>query len=195
MFEDADRVKKLFAFKKKLEEKLASLKSELDEVQATLETVNALLLEKGFKHAEIKAEALSPQVEEAKAEQFPQANVTGEEVIPLKTSTGEVLAILHAHKNTLRVIPPQDKRFEVNTPPFMHFLVERVLAKMQERDSELVRAGQLEPDLVFSYNIVREGDAINEIVIKNFDDDRLRELRSSIRWTFEKMYEKMKSQA
>jgi di/tripeptidase len=65
---------------------------------------------------------------------------------------------------------------------------------MQERDSELVRAGQLEPDLVFSYNIVREGDAINEIVIRNFDDDRLRELKSSIRWTFEKMYEKMKSQ-
>jgi hypothetical protein len=195
MFEDADRVKKLFAFKKKLEEKLSGLKSELDEVQATLETVNALLLEKGFKHAEIKTEAPSPRVEEAKAEQSPQANVAGEEVIPLKTSTGEVLAILHANKNTLRVIPPQDKRFEVNTPPFMHFLVERVLAKMQERDSELVRAGQLEPDLVFSYNIVREGDAINEIVIRNFDDDRLRELKSSIRWTFEKMYEKMKSQA
>jgi hypothetical protein len=48
-------------------------------------------------------------------------------------------------------------------------------------------------DKMFSYNIVREQDLIREIVIKNVDDDRLKELKSSIRWTFEKMFEKMKS--
>jgi hypothetical protein len=46
---------------------------------------------------------------------------------------------------------------------------------------------------MFSYNIVREGDQIREIIIRNVDDERLKELKSSIRWTFEKMYEKMKS--
>ena len=46
---------------------------------------------------------------------------------------------------------------------------------------------------MFSYNIVREGEHIREIVIKNVDEERLKELKSSIRWTFEKMYEKMKS--
>ncbi len=46
---------------------------------------------------------------------------------------------------------------------------------------------------MFSYNIVREGDLIREIIIKNVDDERLKELKSSIRWTFEKMFEKMKS--
>jgi hypothetical protein len=46
---------------------------------------------------------------------------------------------------------------------------------------------------MFAYNIMREGDLIREIVIKNVDDDRLKELKSSIRWTLEKMYEKMKS--
>jgi len=30
-------------------------------------------------------------------------------------------------------------------------------------------------------------------LIRNVDDDRLRELRSSIRWTLEKMFEKMKN--
>jgi hypothetical protein len=65
---------------------------------------------------------------------------------------------------------------------------------MQERDNELVRTGQLGADRIFSYNIVREGDVIREIVIRNVDADRLRELKSSMRWTLEKMYEKMRSQ-
>jgi hypothetical protein len=92
-------------------------------------------------------------------------------------------------------VPAEDKNFNVNTPPFTPFLVERVLAKMQEKDSELAKTGQLAPEEIFSYNIVREGDVIREITIKNFDENRLRELKSSIRWTLEKMYEKMKSQS
>jgi len=64
---------------------------------------------------------------------------------------------------------------------------------MQEKDKELVRLGQMATDKMFSFNIVREGDLIREIIIKNVDDERLKELKSSIRWTFEKMYEKMKS--
>jgi hypothetical protein len=66
---------------------------------------------------------------------------------------------------------------------------------MQERDSELVKAGQLTPEKIFCYNIVRDGDAIHEITVKNADSERLRELKSSIRWTLEKMYEKMKAQS
>jgi len=40
---------------------------------------------------------------------------------------------------------------------------------------------------------VREGDLIREIIIRNVDDERLKELKSSIRWTLDKMYEKIKS--
>jgi hypothetical protein len=89
-------------------------------------------------------------------------------------------------------VSAEGKNFNVNTPPFTPFLVERVFAKMQEKDNELSRMGQLAPDKVFSYTIVREGDIIREIIIEHVDQDRLRELKSSIRWTLEKMYEKMK---
>jgi hypothetical protein len=64
---------------------------------------------------------------------------------------------------------------------------------MQEKDSELVRLKQLPPEKMFTYNIVREDDLIREIVIKNVDEERLKELKSSIRWTLEKMYEKTKN--
>jgi len=186
MSEEAEKIKKLIAFKKKLEKQVGELESELKELQTMLEMVNSLLLEKGFKRAEI---AKVPAAIEA----LPPAEY--KDIIPLKTVTGELLANLHVGEDSLRVVPAEDKNFNINTPPFTQFLVERVLVKMQEKDNELVRTGQLTPDKIFSYNIVREGDIIREVLIGNFDADRLRELKSSIRWTLEKMYEKMENQS
>lgn len=201
MSEQAEKIKKLVAFKKKIENRVDELESELRELQTMLETVNILLLEKGFKHAEIaKAPAMTetlPMKEEA-AEAEPSYSAPAEEygsIIPLKTFTGELLANLHPNKDSLRVVLAEDKTFSSDTPPFTQFLIERVLEKMKEKDEELTRSGQLMPDKVFSYSIVHDGEIIREITIENVDTDRLRELKSSIRWTLEKMYEKMESQS
>jgi len=196
MSEEAEKVKKFVAFKKKLEKKVKGLESELNEQRLMLETVNSILLEKGFKRAEIAktpvTAEVSPVKEEALVEPPTELSTTYENVIPLKTVTGESLATLYIDQDSLRIVLAEDKSFNINTPPFTQFLVERVLAKMQEKDSELARAGQLTTDKIFSYNVVQESDIIHEMVIKNFDANRLRELKSSIRWTLEKMYEKTK---
>jgi len=198
MSEEAEKVKKFVAFKKKLEKKVKGLESELNEQRLMLEAVNSILLEKGFKRAEIAktpvTAEVSPVKEEALVELPPQPSAEYENVIPLKTVTGEHLATLHINQDSLRIVLAEDKNFNINTPPFTQFFVERVLAKMQEKDSELVRTGQLTPGKVFSYNIVQEDDRVHEVVIKNFDANRLRELKSSVRWTLEKMYEKMEGQ-
>ena len=196
MSEEAEKIKKFVAFKEKLEKKVEGLESELNEQRLMLEVVDSILLEKGFKRAEIAktpvTAEVSPVKEEALVELPPQPSAKDENVIPLKTVTGEPLATLYTNQDSLRIVLAEDKDFNVNTPPFTQFLVERVLAKMQEKDSELARTGQLTTDKILSYNIVQEADTIHEIVIKNFDANRLRELKSSIRWTLEKMYEKTK---
>lgn len=196
MSEEAEKIKKFIAFKKKLEKKVEGLECELNEQRLMLEAVNSILLEKGFKRAEIAktpvTAEVSPVKEEAMVELPPQPSEKFEGVIPLKTVTGEPLATFYIDQDSLRIVLAEDKNFNINTPPFTQFLVERVLAKMQEKDNELVRSGQLTTDKIFSYNIVQEGDTIHEMVIKNFDANRLRELKSSIRWTLEKMYEKTK---
>ena len=201
MPQDSEKIKALVAFKTKLEKRLEELDSETNELKATLETVNSILLEKGFRRGDLKEVAPTPREEVpsaeaavARAEKPALQHVAEpESVIPLKTMNDESLAIIYVNKDSLHVLPDESKSFSVNTPPFSHFLVERVLAKMQEKDNELVRMGQLTPDKMFAYNIIREGDLIREIVIKNVDEERLRELKSSIRWTLEKMYEKMRS--
>jgi hypothetical protein len=197
MSQEAEKIKKLVAFKKKLEKKFEELESELNELRLMLEVVSSILLEKGFKRAEIAkvptAIEASPPEEEGIVQPSPQPPTEYENIIPLKTVTGELLANIYASEDSLRVVLAEDKNFKINTPPFTQFLIERVLVKMQEKDNELARTGQMTQDKIFSYNIVREGDMVHEIQIRNFDADRLRELKSSIRWTLEKMYEKMRS--
>jgi hypothetical protein len=209
--QDQEKMKSLIAFKKRMEEQLEKLTAESIEVQAALDMVNAILLEKGFRRGDIKEVTEVPVLKEVvlpKQEPEPpkvvvqytseaskpvaQHMTEKEAVIPLKTMTDEPLALIIFDKQAMHVMPDESKNFSVNTPPFTNFLVEKVFAKMQEKDSELVRTKQLTADKMFSYNIVREEDLIKEIIIRNVDDERLKELKSSIRWTFEKMYEKMK---
>ncbi|MEM2104329.1 MAG: hypothetical protein QW717_05505 [Candidatus Bathyarchaeia archaeon] len=187
MSEEAEEIKKLLAFKKRLEKRIGRLESELKELQSILEAVNSVVLAKGFKRAEIvkkppTGEAAPPKTEEA---------FEFKEIIPLKTATEELLAKLYVGENFLKVALAEDKNFDVNTPPFNQFLVERVLAKMQQKDVELAKTGKITSEEVFSYHIIREGNIIREIHIKNFDAERLKEIKSSLRWTLEKMYEKM----
>ncbi len=205
--QDPEKMKAMIAFKKRLDDQLEKLTAETQEIQATLDTVNTILLEKGFKRGDIKEVATPPaslQQEVVLPKQAappakpavepPPSSPAAEQetVIPLKTMADEPLALMYFERHSIHVMPDESKNFNVNTPPFSNFLVEKVFSKMQEKDKELVRLGQLTPDKMFAYNIVREGDLIREIIIKNVDEERLKELKSSIRWTFEKMYEKMK---
>jgi hypothetical protein len=199
MSQDSEKLKALVNFKKKLEKQIEALDAEMKDLTATLDVVNSILLEKGFKRGDIK----EVQVPKEEVKEPPTVHVTvtdepaaepralePENVIQLKTMSDEPLAIIYVAKDALHVLPDESKKFSVSTPPFQAFLVERVLAKMQEKDSELVKMGQLTADKMFAYNIVNEGELIREIVLKNVDEDRLKELKSSIRWTLEKMYEK-----
>ena len=195
MSQEAEKIKKFVAFKRKLEKMVEELESELNEQRLMLETVNSILLEKGFKRVEVAKAPAATEVLPVREEtpvQPPQPSAKYENVISLETVTREPLANIYINQDSLRVVLAEDKNFNIDTPPFKQFLVQRVLAKMQEKDSELARTGQLTPDKIFSYNIIQEDDRIHEIIIKNSDANRLRELKSSIRWTLEKMYEKTK---
>jgi len=209
--QDEEKIKCLIAFKKRMEDQLEKLREETKEIQNALDAVNSILLDKGFRRGDIKEIPETPVLKEVLLPKQPEPQRVvvqytpeppkpavqhvpeQETVVPLKTMGDEPLALIVFDKQGVHVMPDESKNFSVNTPPFSNFLVDKVFAKMQEKDSELVKAKQLTQDKMFSYNIVREGDLIREIIIRNADEERIKELKSSIRWTFEKMYEKIKS--
>ncbi len=192
-----EKVKKIAELRTLLEERVTKMKKELEQWQALLDFVNTTLLKEGFKKAEIVRRPPPPMPIPAEEVAPPEAPTDEppvleyEKAIPLKTVTGDLLANLYVSEDSMRVVLAEDKKFDINTPPFRSFLLERVLAKMQEKDREDASAGEIPPDKILAYNIAREGDILSEITIRNFRPDRSRELKSTIKWTLEKMYEKM----
>ena len=182
--EDEVTVRRLAEFKALLQKRVKEVEIELEGLQVLLEYVDASLLEKGFK----KAKVLRPP--EAVMEAPPIRAEDYAQVVPLKTVGGNLLANLYIAEDSMRIVPAEEKSFNVSTPPFLSFLVERVLAKMQEKDREAAESGEITPEQILSYDISRDGDEIREITIRNVRDERSRELKSAIRWTLEKMYEK-----
>jgi len=200
--EEGDKIKKVAELRALLEKRVKEMETELEGLRVLLDFVNSALVEKGFKRAEIVKPTPTPTAEEELLPPAPPrigVEVTAppvleyEQAIPIKTVTGELLANLYMSEDSMRVVLAEDKQFTVDVPPFMAFLIERVLAKMQEKDREAAGTGEIAPDKILSYTIVRDGDFLREITIRNVGGDRARELKSTIRWTLEKMYEKMRA--
>jgi len=184
-----EELKKIAELREILEKKIKNLEDELDGMRTLLEFVNNLLLERSFKKAGEIAKPKPSKPSEAVPAEVPKKILR---TIPLKTASGELLANMYVGEDQISIVPASDKQFNVNIPPFTAFLIERIFAKMRDKDQELVQQGRLMPDKVFSYEIMKEGDILREIRIKNFDQQREREIRSATRWTLEKMYDKMR---
>jgi hypothetical protein len=198
---EEDKMRKMAELQATLERRVNELQTELDQLRALLDFVNSALLEKSFKKPEItKLATTTPPSSEPTFPKPPspiEVETTSSfseyaQATPIKTVTGELLANLYANEDFMRVVLAQDKQFTVDIPPFTTFLVDRVLTKMQEKDRESASVGEIPSDKNLSYEIIKEGDVIRELVIKNVGSDRIRELKSTIRWTLERMHEKTK---
>lgn len=183
---EKEKIKKIAELRALLQKRVRDMETELEGLRILLGFIDDTLLNEGFKRAEIVKPVPTP----TKAVSQPQA-IQHERRIPLKTVTGDLLADLYVGGDSMRVVLAEDKSFDVNTPPFTSFLVDRVLAKMKEKDREATSTGEITPDEILSYNIARDGELIREIIIRNVRPERSRELKSAVRWTLEKMYEKM----
>jgi hypothetical protein len=198
---EEERMRKMADLRTTLEKRVNDLQRELEQLRTLLDFVNSSLLEKGFKKPEIKPSVSIPIAEELGPQHAPSPTpqavapplLEHAQAIPIKTATGELLANLYMDEDNMRVVLAQDKQFTVDTLPFMPFLIDRVLSKMQEKDRESANNGEIPPDKILSYEIIKDGDVIHELAIRNTGSDRARELKSTVRWTLEKMYEKMKS--
>jgi hypothetical protein len=190
-----EQIKKVAKLRANIEKKIAELEAELDEQRTLLTLIDSTLVKQSFKRAEIQKPSPAKRAQQAAPKPYKPAPVTPQRKgTQLKTITGDVLAELLSENDGLHIVFPADKNFDINTPPFTSFFVERVLAKMHEKDKEDITAGKLDPDKVLSFDIKQEGNIMKEILIKNIRSTRVREIKSSMRWTLEKMYERMKQQ-
>ena len=186
--EEKETIKKIAKLRATLEKRIEAMEAELDEMKTLLSLIDTTLLKESFKRAEISKPIQPPQ----KQETPPPPVVPQKRGVPLRTVTGDLLAELYPEKDSMQIVLAKDKNFDISTPPFTSFFVERVLAKMEEKDKEDAKEGKLAPENILKFSMKQDGNIIREITLHNLRRERSRELKSSIRWTLEKMYERMK---
>jgi hypothetical protein len=187
--EEREKIKKIAKLRAILEKRVEDMETELDGLKTLLSLIDSTLLKESFKRAEVTKPVQIPQKQETPRPPPIKPQKRG---IPLKTVTGDILAQIYTEKDTIQITLAEDKNFDINTPPFISFFVERVLARMQDKDREDAGKGKLDPEKTLSFDIKQDGNILREITIRNLRQERSRELKSSIRWTLEKMYERMK---
>lgn len=207
-------VKNLADLKKELEERILKAEKELLYLRTSLKLVDEALASTSFKPASKLVEkpavvpvpmyaeprliaepkAPEPFVPKASPPSAPQP-VQDEQSFPIKSKMGEDLATMYVGQSSVRIVPRRDLGFSSKTPPFQSFFVDRVLGEMRRKDEMAVDSGSKDPSLIIDHEVRLDGDSIREIVIRNIDEEaRLREIRSSIRWTLERMLEKFQRQ-
>jgi hypothetical protein len=63
---------------------------------------------------------------------------------------------------------------------------------MRKTDQERASNGEIDPSKILEYKIIHDEGKIKTINITNYGGERrLREINSSLRWTLDKMYEKL----
>ena len=192
VLEDED-VRKLAELRSSLQERIGKLENELHELRTLLSILDQRLAQVSFRKARIPQ---APEAKETKRARpsgiSPEIEFEYERTESLKTTTGTLLAEVQIGGRALRVIPASGVKLKTSISPFEAFLINRIFKEMIKHDEDSGKEGRLPPDMRFAYDVIEAEDGtIREIRVKNYGTDRrLRELRTSLRWTLEKMREK-----
>lgn len=172
-------VKMLLRMREDLQRRIERLEEEVRDLQKALEQIDSMIAKESF--------GAPSKVKEEVA--VGEAAVEG---VPLRAQDGTLLATLYVGERELRVSIPEELNFTLDIPPFQSFLVDRVLSGMRSSDEDKISRGEISPEEILSFQVLMEGDRITGLIVQNHGGERrLREIRSTLRWTLERMYEKI----
>ncbi len=200
---EENETKKLLGFKTSLETRLREIDQEMTNIRTALEEINGLLVTTGFRTFSTpttstplpvpKPEPDYPDPDEETMMTTLPSPLSGDDETSITGKDGTQLGTIIVEENTLVFTPSDVFQFTTDIPPFQSFLLERVLDNMRRTDQERASNGELEPQDILEYTVETDGDRINKLSITNFGGERrLRELNSSLRWTLDKMYDKLR---
>jgi hypothetical protein len=135
------------------------------------------------------------EIVEAAEKEIVEAEEKEDELVEgssITSKDGTVLGKLYVSDYDLTFRPLSQFHFTSDIPPFKSFLVDRVLQNMRNNDEERASKGELGLDEVLSFNVVEDGEIVEMHVTNYGGERRLREITSSLRWTFDKMNDKLK---
>lgn len=177
--------KKLLQYRQSIENRIALLEKEINDLKTAIDGIDRFIVNQGFKRPTPPIPYQKPLHE--------QTSAVLEEDTSITSKNGTILGKMKIIDKKLLFIPMPQFSFSENIPPFKSFLLERVLDNMRSTDQARVENNEMDNDNILDYEVEITGDKIISLTIKNYGGERrLREINSSLRWTFDKMYDKLK---
>lgn len=178
-----DETRKLLKFREDLKNRAQALQEEISDLQKAVQAIDKQIVRGGFRQP--KATRPRPTEKVESMEDDDQSSV--------KSKNGTTLGSLRIEADEIVFEPVSGLIFNASIPPFQSFFIDRVLENMKTTDEERVARGESSPDDALNYEVVLEGERIVMISIRNYGGERrLREIHSSLRWAFDKMYDKLR---
>jgi hypothetical protein len=180
--------KRLLQFKETMEQRMTELEAEAADLRAAMAAIDKMIVTEGFRKPTVpKADPQpAPRTETPQPESF-------EEGMSVTSKDGAVLGRMRVEGKDLVFEPQPEYEFKTDIPPFQSFLVERVLANMSSTDRERAANGEIDQSEILEYEVVEEDGVVRMLQVRNYGGERrLREINSSLRWTFDKMYDKIR---
>jgi hypothetical protein len=178
-----DETRKLLRFREDLKNRTQALQEELLDLQKAVQEIDKQIVRSGFRQP---TPTLSHPVEK---KEF----VEDDESSSVKSKNGTTLGSLRIEASEIVFEPVSGIFFRESIPPFQSFFIDRVLMNMKASDEERVARGEASIDDVLDFEVVLEDERIVRISIRNYGGERrLREIHSSLRWAFDKMYDRLR---
>ena len=191
-------IRKLLKIRADLEERAEQLQIEVNDLKMAMAEIDKAIVQQGFRQPDSAflpmkipdAKKEEPKTIEKHPETKPEPHVDGSSI---QAKDGTVLGRVQITGDDIIFSPREGLTFTMSTPPFQSFLIERVIANMRTTDEARVTTGEITPEQVLSYKVETDGEVIKSVVVHNVGGERrLREIQSSLRWSLDKMYDKMK---
>ena len=190
---EEQETKRLLQFKETMEQRMAELEAEAADLRAAMAAIDNMIVVEGFRTPTVPKDipqpeprTETPQAETLQPESF-------EEGMSITSKDGAVLGRMKVEGKDLVFEPQSEYEFKTDIPPFQSFLVERVLANMSSTDRERAVNGEIDQSEILEYEVNEEDGVLRELHVRNYGGERrLREINSSLRWTFDKMYDKIR---
>jgi|TARA_B110000196_G_scaffold136442_1_gene118177 hypothetical protein len=189
-----EQIQKMLELKESLIDKMAKHQDELDFLQKNLDVLDVVLKGSSFTKASSLPRKAETKVEkeEPSAETKVEKKHTTESIQIKKNKDGEVIANAFVTPEKISIIMSEGIGLTDEIPPLRSFFIERIIGEMKKIDSVDVKNGKIDQSSVIDCVINKNGQAIREIIIKNYrQKERLDEIINTATWSLTRMLENL----
>ena len=183
-----EQIKQILAIKEKILEKMNNHQEEIDFLAKNLDILDTILKQSSFSKA---SELIrnSPKVSDTIENSFSDK----QDPIPLKkNSDGSIIANAFVSPDRVSIILENDLDLSETVPPLKSFFIDRIIGEMKKKDDNYVKDGKISKESVIDCMINKNGDAIREIIIKNYrEKERVNEIINTATWSLARMIENL----